>query len=427
MRTDVVLNGSSSPAANYIGWAPRPATIRLSDATGATGPVAVTLRNQRPTGGQVVFFTDPAQPPADKLALSLPQNGTKVNFFVAGKFKSPSTNDKDAAIEVVNNTGGAVLSLTQLMVRVRKDANTLTAGERDRFVAAFAQFNNRGMGRFSEFRDMHRTDAQLRESHRNHGFLPWHRAYLLDLERELQAIDPSVSLHYWRFDKKADKLFTQQFIGQTVQSDSGVNFVKFAPSNPLQFWKTDNGTGIDRGGLFNTLTSSASGGMGDVISESATINIGAPRSLYESFVSMEGQPHGAAHVSFSGFINNPATAPRDPLFFLLHCNVDRLWAMWQWLKKRFDVSQPATYKFRGKAGDPGSTRVGHNLLDTMWPWNGVTTSPRPNTAPGGDLARSIIAAGPPPKPTVGDMIDWQGKIHAATFQGFDYDDVPFEA
>lgn len=427
MRTDVVLNGSSSPAANYIGWAPRPATIRLSDATGATGPVAVTLRNQRPTGGQVVFFTDPAKPPADTLKLSLPQNGTKVNFFVAGKFKSPSTNDKDAAIEVVNDAGGAVLSLTQLMVRVRKDANTLTAGERDRFVAAFAQFNNRGMGRFSEFRDMHRTDAQLRESHRNHGFLPWHRAYLLDLERELQAIDPSVALHYWRFDKKADKLFTQQFIGQTVQSDSGVNFVKFAASNPLQFWKTDNGTGVDRGGLFNTLTSSAVGLMGPVMTEAATVQIGAPQSLYESFVSMEGQPHGAAHVSFSGFINNPATAPRDPLFFLLHCNVDRLWAMWQWLKKRFDASQNATYKFRGKAGDPGSTRVGHNLLDTMWPWNGVITSPRPNTAPGGDLARSIIAASPPPKPTVGDMIDYQGKINAANFQGFDYDDIPFEA
>jgi tyrosinase len=427
MRTDLVLNGSTSPAANYIAWAPRPATIRLTDATGATGPVAVTLRNQRPTGGQVVFFTDPTQPPADKLALRLPQDGTKVNFFVAGKFKSPSMNDKDAAIEVVNNVGGAVLSLTQLMVRVRKDANTLTAGERDRFVAAFAQFNNRGMGRFSEFRDMHRTDVQLRESHRNHGFLPWHRAYLLDLERELQAIDPSVALHYWRFDKKADKLFTQQFIGETVRSDSGVNFVKFAPSNPLQFWKTDNGTGVDRGGLFNTLTSSAAGGMGPVLTEAGTIRIGEPRSLYETFVDMEGQPHGAAHVSFSGFINNPATAPRDPLFFLLHCNVDRLWAMWQWLKKRLDASQPATYKFRGKAGDPGATRVGHNLLDTMWPWNGVTTSPRPNTAPGGDLARSIIAAAPPPKPTVGDMIDWQGKINTATFQGFDYDDVPFEA
>jgi tyrosinase len=164
-----------------------------------------------------------------------------------------------------------------------------------------------------------------------------------------------------------------------------------------------------------------------VRTEAATISIGAPQSLYEQFVSMEGQPHGAAHISFSGYIHNPDSAPRDPLFFLLHCNVDRLWAMWQWLKKRFDSSQNATYKFRGKAGDAGSTRVGHNLLDTMWPWNGVITAPRPNTAPGGDLARSILTAAPPPKPAVADMIDYQGKIKAVNDLAFDYDDVPFEA
>ena len=40
-------------------------------------------------------------------------------------------------------------------MRIRKNANTLTPGERDRFVAAFAQLNNQGAGRFADFRDMH--------------------------------------------------------------------------------------------------------------------------------------------------------------------------------------------------------------------------------------------------------------------------------
>lgn len=92
--------------------------------------------------------------------------------------------DKDAAVEVVDTNTGAILSLTQLMVHVRKDANLMTSGERNRFRSAMATLNNRGMGRFSDFRDMH-TVIALQEAHGNDGFLPWHRAYLLDLEREL--------------------------------------------------------------------------------------------------------------------------------------------------------------------------------------------------------------------------------------------------
>ena len=98
------------------------------------------------------------------------------------------------------------------MVRVRKNANTLTTGERDRLVAAFAQLNNQGTGRFADFRDMH-TAVSSAQAHGAKGFLPWHRAYLLDLERELQNIDPSVSLPYWRFDQPAPNIFTRDFLG----------------------------------------------------------------------------------------------------------------------------------------------------------------------------------------------------------------------
>src|SRR5262245_45212723 len=70
----------------------------------------------------------------------------------------------------------------------------------------------------------------------------------------------------------------------------------------------------------------------------------------------------------------------DPLFFLLHCNVDRLWAKWQRQRGRFNPALAASYENGG--GNP----IGHNLPDTMWPWNGVTGAPRPPTAPGGAMA-----------------------------------------
>jgi tyrosinase len=409
-KAELVLNGSAAPSANYIGWSPRPATVRLSDAAGATAPVTVTLQNRSTNVGRVVFSTSAAGTPADTLQLSLPVNGSPVNFFVRGKFGSPSTNDKDTVIEVVD-ADGDVLSRTELMVRIRKDATKLTAAERDRFVRALAVFNNKGMGRFSDIRNMHRAEA-LDEAHFDHGFLSWHRAYVLDLERELQSIDPSVAIPYWRFDKRAPEIFTPDFLGE---ESSGA--ARFSPTNPLQNWTTDSVLGILRHPLFNVATESAR-----VISEDDTLALGTN---YSDFVVMEGDPHGSAHTSFDGYILDPATAPRDPIFFLLHANVDRLWAKWQLRNNRFDPAVAGTYSSLGRAGDVGARRIGHNLLDTMWPWNGVTTPPRPSTAPGKGIPPSPVTSAPPKAPTVGDMIDYQGRVTAGLWQGFDYDDIKF--
>ena len=86
---------------------------------------------------------------------------------------------------------------------------------------------------------MHLSPAS-REAHGNIGFLPWHRAYLLDLERELQAIDPSVALPYWRFDQPAPNVFTRQFMG--VPDSAGR--VQFTAGHPFGTWRTDGQLGI---------------------------------------------------------------------------------------------------------------------------------------------------------------------------------------
>ena len=207
----------------------------------------------------------------------------------------------------------------RVMVRIRKNANTLTPGERDRFVAAFAQLNNQGLGRFKDFRDMHTAASDL-QAHRAPGFLPWHRAYLLDLERELQAIDPSVALPYWRFDQPAPNLFTLDFVG--VSGANGT--VQFSNNNPLQFWTTDNVQGVNRRPLNNWNPATQRAPI--VITEAKTLALGVQ---YPAFRTMEGNPHGRTHLSFGGSISSISTAAKDPLFFLLHCNVDRLWAKWQ--------------------------------------------------------------------------------------------------
>jgi tyrosinase len=137
---------------------------------------------------------------------------------------------------------------------------------------------------------------------------------------------------------------------------------------------------------------------------------------------MEGNPHGSAHVSFGGSISSIPTAAKDPLFFMLHANVDRLWAKWQAQFGRFNPTQGKSFDTNAAGG---GNRIGHNLPDSMWPWNGVTTPPRPSTAPGGGLANSVCATMPGPRPVVRDCFDYQGKITPPSRLGFDYDDVAF--
>lgn len=414
MRTEITINGSANLASNYIAWAPVPCQILLADAGETTNPVGVRLSNQNPSqGGQIVFYSAVPGPALDELQLTLPVDGSPVSFFIAGKFGNPSTTDKDAIIETQDAGTGAVLSTTALMVRIRKNANGLTAAERDRFLSALARLNDRGMGRFSDFRNIH-NDAGSPEAHFNTGFLPWHRAFILDLERELQALDLSVTLPYWKFDEVARNLFTRDFMGVP----DAIGTLRFATNNPLQFWVTDMSPGIVRQPLFNTTTQSAF-----VNKEATTLNLGA---AYSRFARMEGNPHGTAHTSFGGFLSDIPTAAKDPLFFMLHANVDRLWAKWQWFNRRFDITSRDTFTFLGSAGSPGSTRIGHNLQDTMWPWNQITGAPRPPSAPGGNFPDSPIINTPGPIPAVRDMIDYQGVLNPASRLGFDYDDVPFE-
>ena len=406
MNVELQINNSTNTRARFVSWIPSPCRIRITNPSGATSPHGMNIKLSSVSaanGSEVVFRKGTTGAFSSTLTLSVPINGTSVPFFVAGRFGHPSTNNGDVRIEA--RLGNALVGSIKLMVRVRKNANNLTTAERDRLVAAFAQLNNQGAGRFADFRDMH-TNISSPQAHGAAGFLPWHRAYLLDLERELQNIDPSVALPYWRFDQPSPNIFTLDFFG--VSNTLGT--VQFSPTNPLQFWRTDSVPGINRRPFFATNTAPPG-----LRTETQTLALG---NAYPAFRTMEGNPHGSAHVSFGGFISSIGTAARDPLFFLLHCNVDRLWAKWQRQFNRFDPAVAASY-------DGAANPIGHNLPDTMWPWNGITTPPRPPTAPGGALASSPCVSAPGPQPRVRDSLDYQGVINSVSCLGFDYDDVPF--
>ena len=411
MRVEFTINGNSAPSARYLTWTPSPLRLRLLDAPPLPLSASVTLSEQvKPGGGSLRFSSTETGPQRGTLKVALPANGQSVTVWVAGRYGKASRENGDVSI-VATHAQSGLLGKLPVMVRVRKDANTLTPAERDRFLAALAKLNDRGAGRFVDFRNMHVSGLPDAQAHGGPGFLPWHRAYLLDLERELQAIDPTVALPYWRFDRRAANLFTPDFIGN-ADADG---FVNFSPSNPLNMWATDGQIGVVR--LIGD-TNPALRASQFVYDEDTTMTLG---SNYSGFRDMEYNPHGAAHTQyFGGSISSISTAAKDPLFFLLHCNVDRLWARWQRLNNRFDANAVPAYD---NGPTPTSHLAGHNLNDSLWPWNGIVAAPRPATAPGGDLARSPCVAAPGPKPLVRDMIDFQGSRMRAASLGFAYDNV----
>ena len=407
MNVEITIPGADALGRVFLTWTPVEATAQILNPVGDR-PIRVTLRNAG-SEGRVRFATTRTHLGTPTLALALPVDGTAVRFFVAGEFGRPSVSVGDAVIQARRTGTTTVLGRKPVTVRVRKNAQTLSPAERDRFVAAFGTLNGGGAGRFRDFRDMH-VSAATDEGHGDVGFLPWHRAYLLDLERELQAIDPSVALPYWRFDQAAPNVFTREFMGVS----NAVGTVEFTAGHPFNTWRTDGALGISRSPRF--ATGSAPGAL---LTETQTLALGgaAPNADYGGFTGMELDPHGRAHGRFRGFLRVISSAPRDPLFFMLHANVDRLWAKWQWANKRTDPAEARAFA--------PSNRVGHRIPDTMWPWNGVTAAPRPSTAPGGTFPPSRSTTQPGLRPKVGAMIDHQA-VSGGPPLAFAYDDVPFE-
>ncbi|HWK89572.1 MAG TPA: tyrosinase family protein [Longimicrobium sp.] len=134
-------------------------------------------------------------------------------------------------------------------------------------------------------------------------FLSWHRMYIYWFERIVRAAAgaPSFALPYWGYSP-------------TGQRDLPAPFrLPASPLNPLY-----------------TASRNASVNAGTPLSASA-VDAGAALPLipFTSFqTSLEGTPHGQVHVAVGGWMGSVSTAALDPIFYLHHANIDRLWEVW---------------------------------------------------------------------------------------------------
>lgn len=292
---------------------------------------------------------------------------------------------------------------------VRKNAKHLTATEQEDFVRACilmkADIVNPGApvsqrySRWDENTALHRMIQSGIEPGGNtvnfgHGgtgsysFLSWHRQFLFHLEGQLQSYVPGVMLPYWDWSDPSP-LMTDTFLGT---SGTGTNNVietgYFAATRPglgpnstmpLPAWWP---AGLDGWTLPQAFPTAWQGGLRRSVGSVASLpSINAIATClgnnnYHDFQrgleSGAGLPAGNAqmHNGMHGFIggssgivnghmSHPEASPFDPFFYLHHCNIDRLWAMWQMDGHASEYPNIGGVNF-------------HHSNDLMYPWVGGT-------------------------------------------------------
>lgn len=249
---------------------------------------------------------------------------------------------------------------------VRKNQSALTSDERQRFVNAVLTVKANGVyDRFvREHRDAMESGAMI--AHMGAGFLPWHREYLRRLERELQRVDPSVSIPYWDWSVDQDPRrppWTDDFMGASVDAGGRVT------SGPFAFaagrWRLNV---LPRGETRPALRRRMAGGIlpsrSQVTVALAQVPYDTPPYMGRSRgfrAALEHGLHDGVHNWVGGSMAGSAS-PNDPVFFLHHANVDRLWARWQ-------DAHPGEPWYLPVTGG----MAGVNANDPMPPWGGTAT------------------------------------------------------
>jgi hypothetical protein len=282
-------------------------------------------------------------------------------------------------------------------MRIRKNVKNLTTAEKTAFVNAVLTLKTKPsvlhpgqQGRYDDYVEVH-MNAMMAQSgipgnpnfvpgwaHDGPAFIPWHRELLLQLENDLQAVsnDPTVTIPYWDWPDPASWPFTDDFLGgdgtgPNLQVQTGP-FASSAPANWTLIQK-DNPEDSDflqrqLGADFSAQNPPTDADVSDAMG--FTPYSTAPWKGFSARFRAQVQygVHNSVHRYVGGTMLN-MTSPNDPVFWLNHCNVDRLWGDWQRQHPAETAYLPA---------DGAST--GHNLDDNMIfsaapppPWAGSST------------------------------------------------------
>lgn len=191
------------------------------------------------------------------------------------------------------------------------------------------------------------------------NFLPWHRMFVYFFELQIRAVlhDDTFTLPYWNLSPGSPS------------SRSGVMPEAFrSPNDPLlaSLYVQDRSSGVNDGvpiDIQHPGILSAASSMAETIYSPSSPKAGFCNTLDFGL-------HSATHILVGTLTNMgyiPASA-QDPVFWMLHCDVDRIWASWN----RAGYANPSdlefltrVFWFPGPNGEAVSIRFGDVMSITQ--------------------------------------------------------------
>nr|WBO76383.1 tyrosinase family protein [Streptomyces sp. SBE_14.2] len=309
---------------------------------------------------------------------------------------------------------------------IRRSAVDLTGPEREAFLEAVIRLKHRpapagpaGASVYDQFVALHRAVMSVRPpglapgetvnfAHWNIGFCAWHRQYVREFERALQAEVPGVTVPYWDWADHpgaVGELFTGDFLaslgtGAPAPVTDGVLRNPVPPAERPAWWPADppGVTGFPVHPLLEetfgtTLARARTGELWPpartsvAVLEQYVLQQPGVHPFWYFWTALEegfsvpgpgGMPvfvptHNSGHNFIGGHMSR-GFSPNDPVFWLHHANVDRIWANWQ--NRRLAAvpgSKPRDHYPPPDEVSPFNLEpapAGHRLNDWMWPWVG---------------------------------------------------------
>jgi len=240
---------------------------------------------------------------------------------------------------------------------VRRDLHSLTAAQLQAFANGVAVMKQRSASDPRSWALQARMHADNCMHNRIH-FLSWHRMYLYWFERILRDAtgDDQFALPYWNYSTPAKRILPVPFrtrgnpLYDAERSDS-VN----GGQQPSETSIFDTSDAFAATNFTHTGNGTSFGGRGGQ---------SPARGLIEQ------SPHNGVHLWIGGHMGAVATAALDPVFWLHHANIDRLWEAW--LRRGNGRANPTgntefmetSFTFYDEGGNAVSM-TGREILDTV--------------------------------------------------------------
>jgi tyrosinase len=295
---------------------------------------------------------------------------------------------------------GDVISMEKDII-VRKNVKSLSPTEKKNFIDAVkalkANTKDKRIGdnRYDDYVLWHAQtmmipagsdDTTRNLAHRGSVFLPWHREFLRRFELDLRKEISGVTLPYWDWAADASlrsndpdippwtksPIWQEDFMG----GNGNPSFGNTVMDGPFKDWVTQEVDDMGNPWRKGKLKRDFGSGIRTLPTQIDVYNVfsfefyDTPywnvfskgfRNALEGFGNGT-QLHNRVHVWVGGSMEL-SSSPNDPVFFLNHCNVDRIWALWQDLRFNRD------YPDDGAIVDRNCKKIdGYNLSDPMVPW-----------------------------------------------------------